>query len=125
MTVKTKILDDGTEISQDAFGAIFGGGMKKALNTRRKLMIAGQAFYFSIAELDKLQELINVFQAENEQLRARITELELASIGPFGLPLRRPRGRPRKNPIEVAPVTPVKPRIRVKANSHTQERTAA
>lgn len=114
MTEKTKVLNDGTEISQDAFGAIFGGGLKKALHVNRKLKVDGQDFVFTIATLDKVQELIDTLLKENQRLETRVKMYEEAKIGAFGLPQpARKRGRPRKNPVPVTPVE--KPRHRVKA----------
>ncbi len=113
MTEKMKVLNDGTEIPQDAFGAIFGGGLKKALHVKRKLKVDGQDFIFTIADMQPLQELVDTLVAENLRLQKQLDLYADAKIGAFGLPVvKRPRGRPRKHPLPVTQAE--KPRYRVK-----------
>ena len=127
-----KILDDGTEIDKQTFGAIFGGGQKKALDTPRHLRLGdGAIFEFTIRDMASLQELIDTYQtehdrisAENDRLKRQIAAMrgEDTAVSTEGV-IKRKRGRPRKHPIIPAgAVVSLKPRIRVSAVS---ERIAA
>jgi hypothetical protein len=125
-----KTLDDGTVIPQATFGTIFGGGLKKALDIKRRLKIDGENFFFTIRDMSLLQTVVDGFVDENrlvrlaneemtseiDQLRARVRYLERKD----GV-VKRPRGRPRKNPIvteDPTNVVPMKPRVRVPAGSY-------
>lgn len=124
-----KTLNDGSEISQDAFGSIFGGGLKKALDTQRKLKIGGEDFFFTIREMALLQKVIdqlvtesatarseaNRLMEENASLKARVRFLERQDKLSRG---KRPVGRPRKTETDDTNVVSMKPKVRVQAGSH-------
>jgi hypothetical protein len=113
MTMKK--LDDGTEISQESFGRLFGGGLKKALDTQRKIKIAGEDFYFTIRDMALLQKIVNELVDENVTARKEVDRLTyLLRQAARDKPKR---GRPRKH-IQSDPVAPEKPRYRVQANSY-------
>ncbi|MBX5130707.1 hypothetical protein HJB53_29915 [Rhizobium lentis] len=123
---KTKTLDDGTEISQDNFGRIFGGGRKAELDKVRTIKIGDMQYPFTIRNLADLQAVIDLaisenlrLETENDQLKDRIARLTtLAPVQSSALPVGpRKRGRPRKRPLPETPVS-AKPRVRVQATSY-------
>jgi hypothetical protein len=110
-----KTLDNGEQISEDSFGRLFGGGLKKAMDTPRKLKIDGQDFYFTIRNMELLQQVIDALVAENLEMRAQL--YGVSGSAPTAHVVKRKRGRPRNNPLPPAPVATSKPRVRVQANS--------
>ncbi|QIG75669.1 hypothetical protein EVC20_098 [Rhizobium phage RHph_Y2_17_1] len=124
-----KTLNDGTEIAQETFGSIFGGGLKKALDQPRKIKIDGQDFHFTIRDMKPLQAVIDQLvrenfaarseadrlMEENASLKGRLRQLDREIKIASG---KRPVGRPRKYlPEEAQNVVSIKPRVRVQANS--------
>lgn len=117
------VVDSAPDDEQKPDFRLYGAGIGKANRRIHKLDLGdGQTFDFCIKEIDALQAFMTALMNENrsvhlqnEKLANAIAALDARLRNITGEPVKRGRGRPRKNPVNQN--IEIKPRIRVQAGS--------